>query len=138
MAFSEEIQALVKYRKVDRYVRDCIAIYAYVDKSNWVQFFLAYEDDIDGKESEYEAMKGEDGYIESNAIELMKENAIIGGHFPEAYSANHESILYLDTDMSVRTPSREHLSDWVSRFGMIHDFVNEFKWLRRGLYHVKK
>tara|TARA_R110000851_G_C12693590_1_gene525249 strand:+ start:62 stop:478 length:417 start_codon:yes stop_codon:yes gene_type:complete len=138
MAFSEEIQALVKYRKVDRYVRDCIAIYAYVDKSNWVQFFLAYEDDIDGKESEYEAMQDEEGYIESNAIELMKDEAIIGGHFALAHSPTEDPVFYIDFDMSARTPCREYLSDWVSRFGMIHDFVNEFKWLRRGLYHVKK
>ena len=135
MEVSKELQEIFKYKKANGFHYNGDSIYAYVTKDNWVKFFLAYQDDIEN-ELEYiqnTLMDDKENALES-CKEIIEERSIIGGTFNITENQNHKPILYLDTDMSKRVPTREYLDDWMSRFGMIHNFVNEYHWLTRDLY----
>ena len=135
MELSKELQEIFKYKKVVFSGWKNEAVYAYVTKDNWVKFFIAYEDDIDGSGGLQYIQRGFDSIdVQENCNELIEEHAIIDGSFAITENQNHKPVLYLDTDLSKRTPPREYLDDWVTRFGMIHNFVNEYHWLTRDLY----
>lgn len=125
---SDYTKKVMKYQKTDFSTYDGMeSVWAYLEVSKdtygtykWVKFFIIYNDEI---EKEIENLEGLGENYTSDFYENIKENIIIGGNF--GVSKYHPITTYLDTDLSLRTPTRENIGDWMARFSLIQNFVME-------------
>lgn len=121
---SDKAKENIKYKETDFITRDTSnAVYAYceVTKEAFGGRTINVRFLIMDRHEYWEAAQNVNMDFESSFLESVDDQIIIGGHF--YYTKYQEPIMYMDWDMSKRTPTREYLSDWMETFNMIQHFV---------------
>jgi hypothetical protein len=133
MEISKYTKDRVKFQPTNYKTADgCEILYAYLEERiehagkeyekryKIIHFFISYYSEI---EEELKHIEGLREHYTGDFYEEIKENIIIGGNM---YPSNYNPTVYLDSDLGLRTPPREHLSDWMERFSLIQNFVMEY------------